>query len=84
MCLLFCLRQTRWGAGLGPVAIDREVVYSDMTDWRRFGREPDFSDGRLRTFSLNDGIAEVVEGLCMRLFSFGLGHCHENWIIPLS
>ena len=33
----------------GPVAVDREVVYSDMTDWRRFGRAPDFSDGRLRT-----------------------------------
>ena len=40
MCLLLCLRQTRWGAGPGPVAIDREVVYSDMTDWRRFGRAP--------------------------------------------
>jgi len=49
MCLLFDLRQTRWGAGPGPVAIDWEVVYSDMTDWRRFGRAPDFSDGRLRT-----------------------------------
>jgi hypothetical protein len=32
MCLLFCLMQTRWGAGPGPVAIDREVVCSDMTD----------------------------------------------------
>jgi hypothetical protein len=49
MCLLFCLRQTHWGAGPGPVAIDREVVYSDMTDWRRFGRATDFSDGRFRT-----------------------------------
>ena len=29
MCLPFCLRRTRWGAGVGPVAIDREVVYSD-------------------------------------------------------
>ena len=29
MCLLICLRQTQWGAGPGPVAIDREVVYSD-------------------------------------------------------
>ena len=24
MCLLFCLKHTRWGAGPGPVAIDRE------------------------------------------------------------
>ena len=48
MCLLFCLSQTLWGAGPGPVAIDREVVYSDMTDWRWFGRDTDFSDGRLR------------------------------------
>ena len=80
MCLLFCLRQTRWGAGPGPVAIDREVVYSDMTDWRRFGRAPDFSDGRLRTRSLNDGIAEDVEG-----FMYGsvrLRPC--DWIIPLN
>ena len=46
---LFCLRQTRWGAGPGPVAIDRDVVCSDMTDWRRFGKAPDFSDRRLRT-----------------------------------
>ena len=42
-------RQTRWGAGPDTVAIDREVVYSDMTDWRQFGRAPDFSDGRLQT-----------------------------------
>ena len=32
MCLPFCLRQNRRGAGPGPVAIDREVVYSNMTD----------------------------------------------------
>ena len=44
MCLLFCLRQTRWGEGSSPVAIDREVVYSDMTDWHWFGRGPNFSD----------------------------------------
>jgi hypothetical protein len=44
MCLPFCLRRTRWGAGVGPVAIDREVVYSDMTDCGRFGRAPYFSD----------------------------------------
>ena len=51
MCLLFCLRQTRWGAGPGPVAIDRGVVYSNMTDWRRFGRAADFSesDGRFKS-----------------------------------
>ena len=35
--------------GNGTRSIDREVVYSGMTDWRRFGRAPDFSDGRLRT-----------------------------------
>jgi len=35
--------------GNGARSIDREVVYSDMTDWRRFGRAPDFSQGRLRT-----------------------------------
>ena len=44
MCLPFCLRQTHWGAGPGPVAIDRKMVYSDMTDWRRIGRAPDFSE----------------------------------------
>jgi hypothetical protein len=33
----------------GTRSIDREVVYSGMTDWRRFGRAPDFSQGRLRT-----------------------------------
>jgi len=48
MRLLFCQRQTRWGAGPGPVAIDREVVYSDMTDWRRFGRAPDFSERKMK------------------------------------
>ena len=83
MCLLFCLRQTRWGAGPGPVVIDREVVYSDMTDWRRFGRAPDF------TAKIKDVIAQrrdrrkCVKGSCMGLFASGLGHCHENWIIPL-
>ena len=46
MYLLFCLRQTRWGAGPGPVAIDREAVYSEMTDWHGFGKTPDFSEGR--------------------------------------
>ena len=44
MCLLSCRRQTRWGAGPGPVAIDREVVYFDVTDWRQFGRATDFSE----------------------------------------
>ena len=35
------------GAATGPVAIDREVVYFDMTNWHRFGRAPpDFSDIR--------------------------------------
>ena len=29
--------------GNGARSIDREVVYSGMTDWRRFGRAPDFS-----------------------------------------
>ena len=28
--------------GNGARSIDREVVYSDMKDWRRFGRAPDF------------------------------------------
>ena len=46
--------------GNGTRSIDREVVYSGMTDWRRFGRAPDFSQGRLRTWSLDDGIAENV------------------------
>ena len=40
LMFLLSVWQTRWGAGPGRVAIDREVVYSDMTDWRRFGREP--------------------------------------------
>ena len=40
MCLLFCLRQTRWGAGPGPVVIDREVVYSDMTIGVGLGERP--------------------------------------------
>jgi len=35
--------------GNGARSIDREVVYSDMTDWRRFERAPDSSEGRLRT-----------------------------------
>ena len=83
MCLLFCLRQTPWGAGPGPVAMDREVVYSGMTDWRRFGRAPDF------TAKIKDVIAQrrdrrkCVKGSCMGLFGFGFGLCHENWIIPL-
>ena len=34
MFLPFCLRQIHLGAGPGPVAIDREVVYSDMTEPR--------------------------------------------------
>jgi len=35
--------------GNGARSIDQEAVYSDMTDWRRFGRAPDFSEERLRT-----------------------------------
>ena len=74
--------QTRWGAGPGPVAIDREVVHG-MTDWRWFGRAPDF------TAKIKDVIAQgrdrrkCVKGSCMGLFAIGFGLCHENWIIPL-
>ena len=32
---------------LQPVAIDREVVYFDMTDWRGFGRAPDFFERKI-------------------------------------
>ena len=45
-CVCRCSRQIRWGAGPGPVAVDREVAYSDMTDWRRFGRAPASLKGR--------------------------------------
>ena len=51
MCLPFCRRQTRWGAGPGTVAIDREVVYFDMTDWRRFGRAPSLTEDEGRDHS---------------------------------
>ena len=78
MCLLFCLRQTHWGAGPGPVAIDREVVYSDMTDWRRFGRVPDFSDGRLRRDRSTTGSPRMWMGSCMGLSGFDFGHCHAT------
>ena len=44
MCLLSCLKQTLWGAGPGPVVI----VCSDMADWRRFGRAPDFSGRKMK------------------------------------
>ena len=71
MCLLFHLRQTRWGAGPGPVAIDREVVYSDMTDWRRFVRAPDFSDGSLRRDHSTTGSPWMWKGSCMGLPGFG-------------
>jgi hypothetical protein len=47
MCLLFCSKADPLGSGAR--SIDREIVYSDMTDWRRFGRAPDFFEGRLRT-----------------------------------
>jgi hypothetical protein len=80
MCLPFCLRQTRWGAGPGPVAIDREVLYSDMTDCRRFGRAPDFSEGRLRTCDHTTTVSpRMWKGSCKGLFS----SAYENWIIPL-
>ena len=49
MRLPLCLRRTRWGPSPHPwlsVVIDREVVYSDMTDWRWFGKTFDFSEGR--------------------------------------
>ena len=39
----------------GPVVIDREVVHG-MTDWRRFGRAPDF------TAKIKDVIATKVLG----------------------
>ena len=64
------------------MVIDREVVHG-MTDWRRFGRAPDF------TAKVKDVIAQrrdrrkCVKGSCMGLFSFGFGLCYENWIIPL-
>ena len=83
MCLLFCLRQTRWGAGPGPVAIDREVVCSDMTDWRRFGRAPVFPAKIKDVIAQRRDRRKCVKGPCMGLFSFGFGICHENWIIPL-
>ena len=44
MRLPFCLRQTRWGAGPGPMVVDREIVSCDMMDERQIGRVPDFSE----------------------------------------
>ena len=65
------------------MVIDREVVHG-MTDWRRFGRAPDF------TAKIKDVIAQrrdrrkCVKGSCMGLFAIGFGLCHENWIITLG
>ena len=48
--------------------------YSDMTDWRQFGRLTDFSERNMKDVitvrSLNDGIAEDVEG-----FGYAYGLC---------
>jgi hypothetical protein len=71
MCLPFCLRQTLWGAGPGPVAIDREVVYSDMTDWRRFGRVHDFSERKMK------------DVITQRRDRRGCGRSHV-WVCPTS
>ena len=85
MCLLFMSEADPLGSGArscGYVVIDREVVHG-MTDWRRFGRAPDF------TAKIKDVIAQrrdrrkCVKGSCMGLFAIGFGLCHENWIIPL-
>ena len=46
MRLLFCLKQTRWGAGPGPVVVDREWC---VLTWRigiGLGERPTSLDGR--------------------------------------
>ena len=41
------------------------------------------ASGNLTLRGLHHIRRKCVKGSCMGLFSFGLGHCHENWIIPL-
>jgi hypothetical protein len=36
------------GSGARSCGYRREVVYSDMTDWRRFGRASGFSERRMK------------------------------------
>jgi hypothetical protein len=61
------------------VVIDREVVYSGMTDWRLFGRVPDFSAKIKDVIAQRRDRRQCVKDSCMGLFAIGLGLCHENW-----
>ena len=70
MCLPFCRRQTRWGGGPGPVAIDQEVVYFDITVWRRFGRAPSLTEDEGRDHSTT-GSPRMWKGSGMGLSGFG-------------
>jgi hypothetical protein len=87
MCLPFVRGRPAGERGLSPVATERESVYSDMTNWRWFGRAPDSSDGRSRTRSLNNGIAEDVEGFgygYVLLQPHGLDHASPLGIVGIG
>ena len=53
------------------MVIDREVVYSGMTDWRRFGRAPDFPAKIKDVISQRRDRRKCVKGSCMGLFAIG-------------
>ena len=77
MCLLFCLKQTRWGAGPGPVVIDREWC---VLTWRiGVGLEENFSGRKMK------GVISRTTGCLMKRKGSrrGLSWLRPNdWIIP--
>ena len=57
------MRQTCWGSGHGPLAIDQEVVYSDMTDWSRFGKAPGFFERKIEDIVITHPLRLGISGI---------------------
>ena len=72
--------ETSGGSSLSLVT-PRGVVCSDMADWRRFGRAPDFSGRKMKgVMAKTTGCPMTRKGSGMGLSKTGLGR--NDWIIP--
>ena len=75
MCLLFMSEADPLGSGTRSCGYRPGGGVFCMTDWRRFGRAPDFSAKVKDVIAQRRDRRQCVKGSCMGLSGFGLGHC---------
>ena len=69
------------GSGSRSCGYRPGVVCSDMADWRRFGRAPDFFGQKMKgVIAKTTGCPMTRKGSRMGLSKTGLGR--NDWIIP--